>query len=289
MQDNNNYLTGAPGTGADSSGTSPAEAPGASREVPIIETRNISKNFGHVTALHDVNFRLNRGEVVGLVGDNGAGKSTLVKILSGALTASAGEILVEGKRADFVSPLEARAIGIETVYQDLSLVLQLSVWTNLFLGREVLSRGFLRWLGWVDRRAMSRRARDELHRVGIDLASVDVRCEALSGGQRQAVAVARAIAWGTRVILMDEPTAALGVEERRSVEELIARVRGRGIPILLVSHNLPEVHRISDRIVVLRLGRVVADLNPDRSSVEDVVLWITGAGDGGAINRSKRA
>jgi simple sugar transport system ATP-binding protein len=254
-----------------------ADAPKASVEPPVIETRGITKSFGPIRALCDVDLTLHPGEVVGLVGDNGAGKSTLIKILSGVIFPSEGEIRVHGQSVQFQSPLQARGIGIETVHQTLSLVPHLNVWTNLFLGRELVARGPLGWFGWVDKRRMAARARAELDRVGINVPSVDMPCEALSGGQRQAVAVARAIAWGTRVILMDEPTAALGVEERRKVEGLMATVRGHGIPVLLVSHDLPEVHRIADRIVVLRLGRVVANLNPTEASVEDMVMWITGA------------
>lgn len=248
--------------------------------VPVIETRGISKHYGRVQALRGVDLALHRGEVVGLVGDNGAGKSTFVEILSGATAPSGGEVLIDGQRAVFSSPTEARARGIETVYQDLALALDLSIWANVFLGRERRLRGPLGRLGWLDKRQMAAETQRELAAIGLDLGRSDKACRLLSGGERQAVAVARAVAWGTRVILMDEPTAALAVEEQGRVEHLIYQIRDRGIPVLLVSHNLPEVHRICDRIVVLRLGQLVADVVPSQVTLSDIVMWLTGASDG---------
>jgi simple sugar transport system ATP-binding protein len=244
---------------------------------PVIEARKVGKRYGHVTALEDVDFAVYPGEVVGLVGDNGAGKSTLVSILAGATHPTTGDLFLSGVRATMRSPHDARRQGIETVYQDLALAPDLTITENLFLGRERKQAGVLGLVGWLDRRGMNRRAAEELARLGIQVESVRERCDSLSGGQRQAVAVARAVAWGRHLVLMDEPTAALGVEEQHRVAELIEGIRQQGTPVVLVSHNLPQVHDICDRIVVLRRGRVVADLARNAVSIEDVVMWITGA------------
>ena len=250
-------------------------------EVPVIAVRGITKHFGSIQALRGVDLEVRKGEVVGLVGDNGAGKSTLVNILSGALQPNDGVILVDGKSVTFGSSLEARRLGIETVYQDLSLAPDLSVWANIFLGREETVKGPLRVFGWLDRRAMARSAEVDLERTRIRIGSVNSLAGRLSGGQRQAIAVGRAVAWGSKVILMDEPTAALGVEQQERVGELVRSVCENGVPVLLISHNLPQVHKICDRVVVLFQGRVVADLRPAESSVDDIVAWITGAAMGG--------
>jgi ABC-type sugar transport system ATPase subunit len=245
---------------------------------PVIAARGITKRYGALTALLGVDLSIRSGEVVGLVGDNGAGKSTLVKILSGAIAPDAGEIFLDGLPTTVHSPLDARRQGIETVYQDLALAPDLTVAENLFIGRELKRHGAVtRLLGTLDRRAMNRHAREQLDRLRIRIDSVTDRADTLSGGQRQAIAVARAVAWGRRVILMDEPTAALGVEEQQKVAGLIEQVRRNGIPVLLVSHNIPQVHEICDRIVVLLHGRVVADLDKREADVEEVVMWITGA------------
>ena len=244
---------------------------------PVIEVRGVTKRYGALTALHGVDLSLHPGEIVGLVGDNGAGKSTLVKIVSGAISPTSGELYVDGRSVSFRSPLEARRQGIETVYQDLALTPDLTVAENMFLGRELRRRGPLRLTRMLDRRRMNRQSREQLERLRIRIDAVNVLATSLSGGQRQAVAVARAVAWGRRVILMDEPTAALGVEEQEKVAELIAEVRHGGIPVLLVSHNIPQVHDICDRIVVLYHGRAVADLTKDETDVEEIVRWITGA------------
>jgi simple sugar transport system ATP-binding protein len=246
-------------------------------ERAVIEARAITKQYGALTALQDVNLAVYPGEVVGLVGDNGAGKSTLVKILSGALKPTAGELYVDGRRASFNSPLDARREGIETVYQDLALAPDLTVTENLFIGRELKRSGPLRLLGTLDRRGMNQRAREQLERLRIRIDTVTNRAESLSGGQRQAIAVARAVAWGRRVLLMDEPTASLAVEEQRKVGELVEEVRTGGTPVLFISHNIPQVHEICDRIVVLLHGRTVADLKKEEVGIEDVVMWITGA------------
>jgi len=244
---------------------------------PVIEVRGVTKRYGALTALHGVDLTLNSGEIVGLVGDNGAGKSTLVKIISGAIPATSGEVYVDGRVVSFRSPLEARREGIETVYQDLALTPDLSVAENMFLGRELRRRGLLWPTRMLDRRRMNRQSREQLERLRIRIDAVNVLATSLSGGQRQALAVARAVAWGRRVILMDEPTAALGVEEQEKVAELIGEVRRGGIPVLLVSHNIPQVHDICDRIVVLFHGRAVANLTKGETDVDDIVRWITGA------------
>jgi ABC-type sugar transport system ATPase subunit len=252
---------------------------------PVIEARAITKRYGALTALQGVDLTIGAGEVIGLVGDNGAGKSTLVKILSGALAPTSGELYIEGRPTTVHSPLDARRQGIETVYQDLALAPDLTVAENLFIGRELKRSGPLGRIGALDRRAMNSHAREQLERLKIRIDSVTDRADSLSGGQRQAIAVARAVAWGRRVILMDEPTAALGVEEQQKVADLIDEVRRNGIPVLLVSHNIPQVHAICDRIVVLFHGRVVANLDKQHADVEEIVMWITGT----AIARGREA
>ena len=211
--------------------TADESAPGSSNpapeETPRVEVRNLAKRYGSVHALRDVNMKLHAGEIVGLVGDNGAGKSTLVNLIAGALQPTSGSILLDGKPVSFRSPIEARAAGIETVYQDLALAPDLSIWANMFLGREKVVAGPLGWLGWLDRKTMMAKTAEDLERTRIRIASVGSRVGRLSGGQRQAVAVSRAVAWGSRVVLMDEPTAALGVEQQARVGELIQTVAGR--------------------------------------------------------------
>ena len=246
-------------------------------EAPVIEARRITKRYGALTALRDVDLAIHPGEVVGLVGDNGAGKSTLVKILSGAIAPTSGELFIDGNLTAVHSPVEAHRQGIETVYQDLALAPDLTVAENLFIGRELKRSGLLRFVGALDRRGMNEHAREQLNRLRIRIDSVTDRADSLSGGQRQAIAVARAVSWGRRVILMDEPTAALGVEEQQKVAGLIDEVRRSGIPVLLVSHNIPQVHEICDRVVVLLHGRVVANLEKRDADVEEIVMWITGA------------
>ena len=245
--------------------------------VPVISTRGITKHFGSVQALRGVDLEVYGGEVLGLVGDNGAGKSTLVNILSGAFQPNSGSMFVDGKQVTFGSSLEARRAGIETVYQDLSLAPDLSVWANIFLGREQTVNGPLRLVGWLDRKAMAREAEADLERTRIRIGSVKALAGRLSGGQRQAIAVGRAVAWGSKVLLMDEPTAALGVEQQAKVGELVRSVSDQGVPVLLISHNLPQIHALCDRVLVLFQGRVVADLRPADVSVEEIVSWITGA------------
>src|SRR3954447_14086105 len=244
---------------------------------PALEVRGIRKRFGHVVALAEADFRLAQNEVHAIVGDNGAGKSTLIKIVSGAHRADDGEVLLDGRAVTIASPREARQLGIETVYQDLALADDLDAAANLFLGREEYLPGLLGRLGFLDSKTMRRRAEEELRRLKIQIPSVDRPGVDLSGGQRRAVAVARAIAWGTRIVIMDEPTAALGVRESSMVLELIKEVRSQGLSIVMISHNLPEVFAVSDRITVLRLGRTITTLTTKDTTLEAVVGMMTGA------------
>jgi ABC-type sugar transport system ATPase subunit len=243
----------------------------------LLEARGITRMFGSVVALSDVNLEVREGEVVGLVGDNGAGKSTLLKILCGALQPSSGQLLVEGSPVTFHSPKDSRGRGIEVVYQDLALAVELSVVENIFLGREHRRPGVLGKAGFLDRRSMARDAKTTLDSLAIEINDISARCGLLSGGQRQAVAVARAVRWGSRVLLLDEPTAALAVMEAEKIGGLVKEVAAKGVGVVLVSHNMPQVHELCDRIVVLLRGRVVANLRRDEVSVEDIVMWITGA------------
>jgi simple sugar transport system ATP-binding protein len=243
----------------------------------VVEVSGVVKRYGAVRALRGVSLSVYPGEIVGLVGDNGAGKSTLVKILSGVLQPDAGRIFLDGREAIMRSPYEARRFGIETIYQDLALAPNLSIASNVFLGKEVKRGGWLRFAGLLDRRRMDREAQTVLTRLKINVGSVRYLCENLSGGQRQAVAVARALAWGSRVILMDEPTAALGVEQQEQVGHIARNAREHGIPVLFISHNLPQVHDLCDRVVVLFQGSVVANLRCAEVSIDEIVMWITGA------------
>ncbi|MCJ1707805.1 ATP-binding cassette domain-containing protein [Microbacterium sp. VKM Ac-2923] len=244
---------------------------------PVLSARGITKHYGHVQALRGVDLDIYPGEVVGLVGDNGAGKSTLVGVLSGATTPTHGRLEFEGRPVELSSPLAARDLGIETVYQDLALAMDLPIWGNLFLGRERLAKGLLGRLGWLDRKAMIADAEDKLAGTRIRIGSTLSRAAALSGGQRQAIAVARAVSWGSKLVLMDEPTAALGVEQQQRVGELITDVASTGLPVLLISHNLPQVQDICDRVLVMYRGRIAADLNPREHGIEEIIRWITGA------------
>jgi ABC-type sugar transport system ATPase subunit len=243
----------------------------------LLETRGVQKHFGHVVALREGNFELRPNEVHAIVGDNGAGKSTLIKIISGVYRADAGEVAIDGRPVTISNPREARELGIETVYQDLALADHLDASGNLFLGREELLPPPLSWFGFLDKKAMRRRAQEEMRRLKIGIQSVDQPVQSLSGGQRQAVAVARAIAWGTRIVIMDEPTAALGVRESSMVLELIKEVRSQGLAVIMISHNLPEVFAVADRITVLRLGRTIVTLEKSDTSLEAIVGMMTGA------------
>jgi fructose transport system ATP-binding protein len=246
---------------------------------PILTARGLVKRYGRVTALDNADFDLYPGEILAVIGDNGAGKSSLIKAISGAVTPDEGEIKLDGKTVQFRSPMEAREAGIETVYQNLALSPALSIADNMFLGREIRKPGVLGSVfRMLDRPAMEKRARDKLTELGLmTIQNINQAVETLSGGQRQGVAVARAAAFGSKVVIMDEPTAALGVKESRKVLELILDVRARGLPIVLISHNMPHVFEVADRIHIHRLGRRLTVINPKEYSMSDAVAFMTGA------------
>ncbi|MEM7695129.1 MAG: ATP-binding cassette domain-containing protein [Pseudomonadota bacterium] len=248
---------------------------------PILRATNLVKRFGRVVALDHCDFELYPGEVLAVIGDNGAGKSTLIKALSGALRPDSGEIHLEGERVRFGSPMEARDAGIETVYQNLALSPALSIADNMFLGRELRKPGILgKWFRKLDRAEMERRSRALLSELGLmTIQNIGQAVETLSGGQRQGVAVARAAAFGSKVVIMDEPTAALGVKESRRVLELINDVKARGLPIVLISHNMPHVFEVADRIHIHRLGKRLTVIRPREHSMADAVAFMTGAKD----------
>jgi simple sugar transport system ATP-binding protein len=243
----------------------------------LLEAKGIVKHFGRVHALRGADFTVNAGEVVALIGDNGAGKSTLVKTLSGVHPPDAGEILFEGREVHLPTPEAARELGIETVYQDLALAPDLESSANLFLGREELRKGLLGRLGFLDTPAMRKRTASAFGELGVGVQDVTAPVANFSGGQRQGVAGARAVTWASRVVFMDEPTAALGVVQTRRVLELIRRVRDRGLSVVLISHNMPEVMEVADRVEVLRLGVRVATFQRGEASMEDLVGAMTGA------------
>lgn len=243
---------------------------------PILRATGISKRFGAVVALEDVSLNVRPGEIAGLVGDNGAGKTTLIKIMSAVFAADAGSIEFDGSPTVFSSPAQARAAGIETVYQDLALAGNMSVWANIFLGRE-------RFLGpprlrILDKRGMATDAQAMLARLHMNVPPINAAVAALSGGQRQAIAIARAAAWKSKLIIMDEPTAALGVGETRAVEEVILDLRERGFGLIVISHNLDQIFRLADSIWVLRRGRMIGTRIRTRSNPDEIVSMITGAG-----------
>ncbi len=246
---------------------------------PILQGKNLLKRYGRVTALDHCDFELYPDEIIAVIGDNGAGKSTLIKALSGAVVPDEGEVLLEGKRVHFTSPLDAREHGIETVYQQLAMSPALSIADNMFMGRELRRPGFMgQYLRMLDRPAMEKFARDKLNDLGLmTIQNIKQAVETLSGGQRQGVAVARAAAFGSKVIILDEPTAALGVKESRKVLELILDVKSRGIPIILISHNMPHVFEVADRIHIHRLGQRLCVIRPRDYTMNDAVAFMTGA------------
>jgi fructose transport system ATP-binding protein len=246
---------------------------------PLLQAEGLVKRYGRVTALDHADFDLYPGEILAVIGDNGAGKSTLIKALTGAVIPDHGSIRFDGKPIHFRSPLEARRAGIETVYQNLALSPALSIADNLFLGRERRAKGLAGLLfRKLDRAAMQREARAQLSSLGLlTIQNINQPVETLSGGQRQGVAVARAAAFGSRLVIMDEPTAALGVKESRRVLELILDVKRKGLPIVLISHNMPHVFEVADRIHIHRLGRRIAVIDPKAHSMSDAVAIMTGA------------
>ncbi|MEM7046878.1 MAG: ATP-binding cassette domain-containing protein [Pseudomonadota bacterium] len=248
---------------------------------PILSAHKLVKRFGHVVALDEADFELLGGEILAVIGDNGAGKTTLIKALTGALKPDEGHIYMDGRRIQFSSPLHARNVGIETVYQNLALSPALSIADNMFLGREIRKPGLVGQLfRKLDHAKMVQLARDKLNELGLlTIQNINQTVETLSGGQRQGVAVARAAAFGSKVIIMDEPTAALGVKESRRVLDLIVDVKQRGLPIVLISHNMPHVFEIADRIHIHRLGKRLCVIDPKDYSMSDAVAFMTGAKD----------
>ncbi|TDC96234.1 sugar ABC transporter ATP-binding protein [Saccharopolyspora aridisoli] len=244
---------------------------------PLLEARNLVKRYGSVEALRGASFTVRPGEVVALIGDNGAGKSTLVKCLSGVEQPDSGEVLVDGKAVSLDSPTAARGHGIETAYQDLAVAPDLDPAANLFLGREIRRPGLLGKLGMLDKAKMRAEATQQFAKFGVSLPDLSVPIGALSGGQRQSVAVARSVAWASRLVFLDEPTAALGVVQRERVLDVIRRVRDTGMAVVLISHNMPEVLSVADRVEVLRLGSRVARFNAAEAKLEDLVGAMTGA------------
>lgn len=244
----------------------------------IMQARGIVKRYGQVIALDGTDFELRAGEILAVIGDNGAGKSSLIKALSGATVPDEGELLLDGKPVRFKSPIDARRAGIETVYQDLAVAPAMSIAENLFLGREIIRPGiFAKWLQLLDKTQMLQQAVARMQELKVGIRSMTQAVETLSGGQRQCVAVARAAAFAQHVVIMDEPTAALGVKEGNMVLELIRRVRDKGLPVILISHNMPHVFEIADRIHIQRLGRRAAVVNPKVISMSDTVAVMTGA------------
>jgi fructose transport system ATP-binding protein len=246
---------------------------------PVLSARGLVKTFGRVVGLDGVDIDLYPGEVLAIIGDNGAGKSTLIKCLSGALSPDSGAIYLEGHAVRFKGPQDARAAGIETVYQNLAVAPALDIASNLFLGRERRRAGVLgSMFRMLDTNGMKREAKEYVKSLGIDtIQNITQTVETLSGGQRQAVAVARAAAFGSKVIILDEPTAALGVRESTKVLRLIRDLRDRGLPVILISHNMPHVFDVADRIHIQRLGRRAAVVTPATTSMEDAVAIMTGA------------
>ncbi len=244
----------------------------------VMQAKGLVKRYGNVTALDGADFELRAGEILAVIGDNGAGKSSLIKALSGATIPDEGEVLLDGKPVHFKSPIEARRAGIETVYQDLAVAPAMSISENLFLGREIRREGFLgNVLRMLDKKKMLAESIARMQDLKVGIRSMTQAVETLSGGQRQCVAVARAAAFAQHVVIMDEPTAALGVKEGNMVLELIRRVRDKGLPVVLISHNMPHVFEVADRIHVARLGKRAAVLNPKKISMSDTVAVMTGA------------
>jgi len=248
----------------------------AMSDTPLLEARGIVKRFGHVEALVGVDFQAHAGQVTALIGDNGAGKSTFVKIMSGAMRADGGEILVEGRPVSFSSPQDAHDAGIETVYQDLSVAPDLAPPANVFMGRELMRGGWLGRLGFLDKPAMRKQSEDAFRRLNVTLKDIDAPIASLSGGQRQSVTICRSVLFAKRVLFMDEPTAALGVVQTRRTLDLVRRTRDLGLAVVLISHNMRDVLEVADLVEVLRLGRRVARLRGPDATLQDLVGAMTG-------------
>jgi fructose transport system ATP-binding protein len=244
----------------------------------VMQAKGLVKRYGQVTALDGVDFELRAGEILAVIGDNGAGKSSLIKCLSGATIPDEGEIQLDGKVIHFKSPIDARRAGIETVYQELAVAPAMTIAENLFLGREILRPGFLgNFFRMIDKKKMLAESITRMNDLKVGIRSMTQAVETLSGGQRQCVAVGRAAAFAQHVVIMDEPTAALGVKEGNMVLELIRRVRDKGLPVVLISHNMPHVFEVADRIHIARLGKRAAVVNPKHISMSDTVAVMTGA------------
>jgi simple sugar transport system ATP-binding protein len=259
--------------------TPPATTTPKTGTPPILEARGLSRSFGHVRALNKADFDIYPGEVVALIGDNGAGKSTIVKALTGNLELDSGELFFEGKPVTITSPEQASAMGMEVVYQDLALAPHLNPVQNMFLGREIPRKGILGPLGFMDEKAMRAKAIAGFEELGGTVRSFTAPVGSMSGGQRQQIAIVRAITWANRLVFLDEPTAALGVVQTKNVLETIKRVRDKGIAVVLISHSMPEVLEVADRIQVMRLGTRVATLPSEGTTVEQLVGAMTGALD----------
>ncbi|MET3900224.1 ABC-type sugar transport system ATPase subunit [Devosia sp. UYZn731] len=245
---------------------------------PVLEARHIARHFGAVIALADASLTLNKNEVLGLVGDNGAGKSTLLKILSGIISASSGEVLVDGTPIQLRRAQDAMDAGIETVYQDLALVDTMTAYQNVYLGREEISKNpVARFFNLVDDRQMRQRAREVLDSLQVKIPSINVTVKGMSGGQRQCLAIARALLWGRRIVILDEPTAALGVRETGQVLDVIRELRKQDVSVIIVSHNMQQLMSVADRITVMRLGRSIATRTVKDTQVSEIVGLITGA------------
>jgi ABC-type sugar transport system ATPase subunit len=244
---------------------------------PLLSIRGLTKIFGGLVAVDNVSFDVARGEVVGLLGDNGAGKSTLIKCISGVHASEEGEILFDGAPVAFASPMDARRAGIETIYQDLALANNLDVGANIFLGREVKTRRLGGLIQMLDDRHMREQSRQTLDSLQIRFPTLTEPIEKLSGGQRQAVAIARAVYWEARLMIMDEPTNNLGVPEQHKVLELIRTLKGRGVPVILITHVMPDAFAVTDRVVVMHRGRKVAEKTTARTSAEELVQYMVGA------------
>lgn len=265
------------------SGGVTAEGPAGRDHQPVLEFRGVSKHFGAVRALSNVSLALYAGEVLGLVGDNGAGKSTFVNLASGTLQPDEGEILVDGVSHRFTTPADARAVGIETVFQMLSLIMTLDITENVYLNREEYGPGPMwRLLRRMDTKRMRREVVDGFERLGLTLPDPRTKVGALSGGQRQAVAIARAVLWGTHIVILDEPSAALGVKQTEIVLSFVERLRAHGVATIFISHNMQHVLRVADRIAVMRLGEKVVDAAKTNMSGDKLVSYITGTTAGTA-------
>ena len=253
-----------------------SDSPTAGR-TPVLDVRGVSKMFGPVRALSGIDLAVYPGEIVALIGDNGAGKSTLINVITGVLPFEQGEVHFEGQKVNLGSPQAARALGIETVYQDLAIAPHLDAVANIFLGRERRVAGPLGFFGFLDNGGMRKETQTQLSNLRVRIRNIDRRMTTLSGGQRQGVAVARSVMWASKVVIMDEPTAALGVAQAGMVLDLMREVRNSGIPVVFISHNMPHVFEVADRIVVLRLGEIVAHLDPRTNTIDDAVSAMTGS------------